>query len=107
MCLLPFVVITLRSTIFQKTDVRRAEEFLASEKPYEKILVCMGGQCPNLGIRTIKLSGTHHEIHSAFLSILLQVNTDQTKIVVSAPKSLHVSIKEILKNINIDYLVIF
>lgn len=106
MCLLPFVVITLRATLFQKTDADRITEFFSSDKPCDKLLICMNGQCPSLNLRTIKLTGTPHEIHSSFLAILLQLNTVQTKLVISAQKALHSSIKESLKNIDIDYLLV-
>jgi hypothetical protein len=108
MCLLPFVVITLRATLFQKTDVSRAKEFYKdTEKPRENILICLGGQCPSLDARTIKVTGTKHEMHSALLSILLQLNTSSTKIVISAPKHLHAFLKHTLNNMEFDYLIIY
>ena len=100
------MVITLRATLFQKTDVTRIHDFFSSEKPCEKLLICMDGQCPTLKIRTIKLSGSPHELHSSFLAILLQLNASNTKLVVSAPKSYHSSIKDSLKNMDIEYLII-
>jgi hypothetical protein len=107
MCLLPFVVITLRATLFQKTDASKAKEFYKDAKPRENILICLGGQCPTLDARTIKVSGTKHEMHSAFLSILLQLNVSQTKLVISAPKPLHPFIKHTLQNMEFDYLIIY
>jgi hypothetical protein len=107
MCLLPFVVITLRATLFQKTDASKAKDFFKNAKQRENILICMGGQCPSLDARTIKLSGTKHEMHSAFLAILLQLNVIQTKLVISAPKPLHSFINNTLKNMEFDYLIIY
>jgi hypothetical protein len=104
--ILPLVYITLRLTLFSKSDETKLREFFKQAK--SRILLCIGtAPCPYTGERTIHIRGSSDEIHADLLSLLLQLNSETATVGVMTKPMYKKPIQDALRNLNFaNFLVL-